>query len=181
MRTGPVVLRPATVDDLPFLARMLYVAWRWNESVDESAYRDLLHGAAQNPYLSGFLERPGDCGVIAHRRGEPVGAAWCRRMTAEAGTSGFVADDVPEIAVGVVESERGNGIGRLSMHRLIEMAAELGAPALSLHVAADNERAANLYRGCGFVHHHGDGRGGVLVRALVPARDRTTPHEQGCP
>lgn len=69
-------------------------------------------------YLAGW-PRPGDVGLIAEQGG-PVGAAWYRTFTEADPGYGFVAEDVPELAMAVVASHRGQGVGRLLLSGLIE-------------------------------------------------------------
>ena len=55
-------------------------------------------------YLSGW-PRHGDVGLVAEQDG-PVGAAWYRTYTEADHGYGFVAEDVPELAIAVVASRR---------------------------------------------------------------------------
>src|SRR5690625_4024511 len=87
--------------------------------------------------------RRGDGGIIAERDGQPVGAVWWRYHTAAEPAYGYVAEDVPEIAIAVTAAARGNGLGK----KLIAAAkTELAKSAqrVSLSVEADNF-ARNLY------------------------------------
>ncbi len=49
------------------------------------------------------------------------------------------------------ERYRGKGYGKAAMMRLDEVAKQLGAEAINLHVFGLNERAIRLYRSCGYV------------------------------
>ena len=97
-------------------------------------------------YVDGWM-RPGDFGVIAED-GRPVGAAWARLLTADRPGYGYVADDVPELSIGVEPGQRGRGVGRALLVSLIETAAA-EYRRLSLSVEPEN-RAAELYRSLGF-------------------------------
>jgi ribosomal protein S18 acetylase RimI-like enzyme len=98
-------------------------------------------------YLAGW-PRPGDHGVVAEQD-EPLGAAWYRTYTEGNHGYGFVADNVPELAIAVVPSRRHEGIGRRLLIGLLEASEAQGHPALSLSVNADNP-ARGLYESVGF-------------------------------
>ena len=88
--------------DPAFLAEMLYEAVNWRDD-----------GAEERPPLDEVLARSrdralrrrtgagnGDVAIVAlDRRDEPVGAAWYRRFTAAEPGYGYVADDIPELAI----------------------------------------------------------------------------------
>lgn len=142
-------IRPATADDLPFLTDMLLVAFDWRGDQQFTAAR-----LADDDHARRYVEhwpRPGDLGVVAldDETGEPVGAAWARLLPADRRGYGYVADDVPELGLGVAAEHRGRGVGRALMEALIEAARAAEHDRLSLSVEPDN-RAANLYRSLGF-------------------------------
>ncbi len=95
-------------------------------------------------YIGGF-PRPTDVGFIAEREGQDVGAVWLRYFTSDAPGYGFVSADIPELAIGVVEGRRGEGIGRALLNAII--AATSGDLSLSVE---DGNPAAELYRKNGF-------------------------------
>ena len=82
--------------------------------------------------------------MVAEIAGQGVGAAWHRLLPADDPGYGFVAADVPEVALGVVPDVRGRGIGTALMERLIEAAVASRVRALSLSVQRDNP-ALRLY------------------------------------
>jgi ribosomal protein S18 acetylase RimI-like enzyme len=93
--------------------------------------------------------RPGDRAVIALDGPFPVGAAWYRLFTAEEAGHGFVVEDVPELAIAVVPSRRGKGIGAQLLRTLLAQARADGFAALSLSVQRDHP-AVGLYERFGF-------------------------------
>src|SRR3954451_34810 len=97
------VLRATRPADEGFLTGMLELAAKWR---DESDARPLT--AAELRYVEGF-GRPGDIGVLAEVAGQPAGAAWCRLLTGDGRGYGYIADDVPELAIGVAGADRGGG------------------------------------------------------------------------
>ena len=94
--------------------------------------------------------RPGDTAVIAIEDGFPVGAAWFRIFSRERPGYGFVDADTPELAIAVVPSRRGRGIGDSLLTSLLERARADGHPALSLCVDKRNEDAVRVYERHGF-------------------------------
>lgn len=94
--------------------------------------------------------------------GSPTSARtlpWARLGTDSSAATpgyGFVAADVPELAVGVSEDARGKGVGTALLTALVEEAMSEGHRALSLSVALDNP-ALRLYERLGFVAVDDDG------------------------
>ena len=96
------------------------------------------------------LGRPGDAGVVGVTAdGARLGVAWYRLFPAEEPGFGFIAADVPELAIGVVAEARGRGIGGALLDALLTLAGEQGFPALSLAVDRQNP-ARRLYERKGF-------------------------------
>ena len=90
-----------------------------------------------------------------------MGAAWARLMRGY----GFARDGVPELAVSVLPSRRGHGVGAAMLSSLVERCSELGYPALSLSVQRSNP-AARLYERLGFQEVSGDDGEAVMVLPL---------------
>ena len=112
-------------------------------------------------YLSGW-PRPGDYGLIAEQDAL-VGAAWYRTYTEANHGHGFVADDVPELAIAVMASRRHEGIGRRLLVELIEASVAQGYRAVSLSVA-ENNPARGLYTWVGFIEVEKHGHTWTMVR-----------------
>jgi GNAT superfamily N-acetyltransferase len=141
-------IRPATKDDLAFLRKMLYEAARWNPDWPREPMEEVL----AEPMLLRYYQdwgRPGDGGVLAETEGEPVGAAWYRLFTDDEPGYGFVDEGTPELAIAVVPSKRGHGIGDELLQELIEKARAAGYGRLSLSVEPGNP-ARKLYERHGF-------------------------------
>ncbi|NES31246.1 GNAT family N-acetyltransferase [Micromonospora terminaliae] len=106
-----------------------------------------------NPELAHYVTgwpRPDDFGLVAVDAADrPVGAAWCRYLTAADPGYGYVSDDVPELTIGVVETWRGRGVGRALLRAALDAAREHGVPTVSLSVERANF-AARLYAAEGF-------------------------------
>jgi GNAT superfamily N-acetyltransferase len=132
--------------DPAFLAEMLYEAVNWHDDgADERPPLDaVIANEANARYIAGWC-RAGDVALCAlDRRDEPVGAAWYRRFPASAPGYGFVADDVPELAIGVYPEFRGQRVGSLLLGALLARARRDGERAVSLSVNRANP-AKRLY------------------------------------
>jgi len=164
-------LRPATAADRPFLTAMLAEAASWEREPGEPPYPlvDLL-GVAQ---IADYVERwgrPGDFGMLAEQDGEPVGACWCRRFSAEHPGYGFISEDVPGVSIGIVPEWRGRGVGRSLLDAVVDAAREGGVQALGLSVSERNLVARHLYERAGFVVAAAEGDSLTLRLDLQPAR-----------
>ena len=153
--------------DPAFLAEMLYEAVNWyDDGAEERPSMDAVLGDPRNArYVEGW-GRAGDVAVCAlDRRDEPVGAAWYRRFSAAAPGYGFVADDVPELAIGVYPEFRGQRVGSLVLGALIARARRDGERAVCLSVNPEN-RAKRLYARHGFEVVSDDGDALTMVLTL---------------
>jgi GNAT superfamily N-acetyltransferase len=79
-----------------------------------------------------------------------LGAAWYRYPAAEAHGLGFVAPDIPELAIATVAEARGRGLGTELLTALLSVARARGVQALSLNVSGANTPACRLYERHGF-------------------------------
>ena len=141
-----LVFRIWTPDDAPFLWEMLYQSLHAREG-QAPFPRSVLQEPYIAHYLADFGSRNGDdAQVCVDERGERVGAAWVRRMTADDPGYGYVSDDIPEVGMAVEESSRGQGIGRQLLENLLDR-----HPRMSLSVDDENVGAVALYRSIGFV------------------------------
>jgi len=141
-----VLVRRGGAQDLRFLRDMLHHAYYWRERVP---------GSLASRYVRGWGRR-GDTAVIALQDGFPVGAAWFRLFSPAEPGYGFVDESTPELAIAVVPSKRGHGIGDELLQELIAKAKAAGYDRLSLSVEPGNP-ARKLYERHGFaVVNEGD-------------------------
>src|SRR5205807_3098286 len=131
-----VRVRRAAAEDLTFLATMLGEAAVWRPDKPAPTPDQVLADPRYARYLAAW-PRQGDYGLVAEQDG-PVGAAWYRTFNDASHGYGFVAADVPELAIAVIASRRHEGIGRRLLIDLINASVGQGYPALSLSVREEN-------------------------------------------
>ena len=155
-----MVIRRGGAQDVRFLRDMLHHAYYWRERApDEGPGPVALYVKAWG--------RPGDTAVIAVERGFPVGAAWFRLFREGRPGYGFVDERTPELAMAVVPSARGRGVGSALLEALLARAREAGYEAISLAVDAANAGAIDLYRRHGFEVHRDQGDTLTMRAALA--------------
>ncbi|MEU8086736.1 GNAT family N-acetyltransferase [Micromonospora sp. NPDC049101] len=143
-----VDIRAATPTDREFLVDMLVEAVNWLPERNWSREQILANPAFAH-YVTGWM-RPDDVGVVATQPAvRPVGAAWLRHLTAADPGYGYVSDDVPELTIGVRQSWRGRGVGRVLLRAVLDVARARGTGRVSLSVERANF-AAGLYAAEGF-------------------------------
>jgi GNAT superfamily N-acetyltransferase len=126
---------------------------------------DSAAGAAVGPTSDPGLHRAPGSG---HQTSDPpAGAAWARLFPPDEPGYGFVAADVPELALAVTPARRGRGVGRTLLRALVAEARDQGHQALSLNVE-DGNRARALYDQLGFVPVGREDASDVLLLRLTP-------------
>ncbi|MGW7684821.1 N-acetyltransferase family protein [Kribbella sp. NPDC054772] len=155
-----MLLRPAVAADLPFLTAMLLEACNWDGThwYDEAKARADDHAWR---YLDGW-QRDTDYGVIAELDGSPAGATWARLLTADRAGYGYIADDVPELTLGVSPAFRRRGVARAVLSELLE---RTPYARISLSVDPDNP-ARKLYESLGFTKVGVVGTSDTMVREV---------------
>ncbi|MFF0343224.1 GNAT family N-acetyltransferase [Kribbella sp. NPDC004875] len=153
-------LRPAVAADLPFLTAMLLEACNWDGTpwYDEAKARADHHAWR---YLEGW-QRETDYGAIAEIDGSPAGASWARLLTKDRPGYGYIADDVPELTLGVSPGFRRRGVARALLTELIE---RTPYARISLSVDPDNP-ARTLYESLGFTKVGVAGTSDTMVREV---------------
>lgn len=152
------VIRRATAGDGSFLADMLVEAVNWSPEWKPRSRKRILADHRTAHYISGW-PRDTDLGVIAEADGgaggggadgdEPAGAAWLRFFPAADPGYGFVAEDVPELSIGVAAGWRGRGLGRALLRAMADEARAAGLRRISLSVERKNY-AQRLYLSEGY-------------------------------
>jgi GNAT superfamily N-acetyltransferase len=136
-----VIVRRGGAQDVPFMRDMLHHAFYWRESDMETGDLPVAR------YVSGW-GRPGDAAVIAIDAGNRVGAAWFRLFRRQEAGYGFVDEHTPELAIAVVPSRRGRGIGQELLQGLFKQARTEGFGAVSLSAEEGSPQV-------GFYERHG--------------------------
>lgn len=161
---GTWTLRPAAAGDAPFLERMLYEALYVHDGEDPFPMSTLDEPAIRH-YVADFGAWPGDIGVIGLCDDSPLGACWLRVFTSDDPGYGWVADDVPELSIAVIEHERAHGLGRLLIEAAAAEAAAQGIERISLSVDARSP-ARRLYERLGFEPAGRDDTSITMVRSI---------------
>lgn len=144
---GPVTVRPASRDDEPFLWLMLFYAAHLGEQGLDAAAAMEVPSLAKDVAGGG---RRGDLGFVAVDSvlNQPIGAAWLREFSAADPGYGFIDEAVPELAIAVLPSHTGRGIGTVVLQELLAAAGqEYGAIALKVRLS---NPAVRLYERLGF-------------------------------
>lgn len=149
-----------TPDDVRAVQQTLYLAIGWNfpEGLPD------LETAMLHPEMARYHHgwgRPGDAGWVAEQDGRYAAGVYYRLFTEEDHGHGYVADDVPELAIAVIADFRGRGLGSCLMKRAAAGAQEQGFRQLSLSVDETNP-AAGLYTRLGYQTIQ-DGDGSLLM------------------
>jgi ribosomal protein S18 acetylase RimI-like enzyme len=155
-----MVIRRGGRQDVRFLRDMLHHAYYWRERSP---------GEGPGPvalYVKGW-GRPGDTALIAVDEGFPVGAAWYRLFRRDHPGYGFVDEETPELAIAVVPSCRGRGIGEALLDALIEKAHSESYGAVSLSVEKGNDALLGFYEKHGFTRVHEDGGDSVTMQRAL--------------
>ncbi len=140
--TDGLTVRALQVTDEPLLWTMLMYA----------AHEPSVAAVKANPDLARYVQqwgRVGDMGVIAQKAEVPVGAAWLRLWTPGDRGYGYVADEIPELAIAVIPDMRGQGVGTTLLEKTLQIASSRFS-AISLSIRADNP-ALRLYERTGFM------------------------------
>ena len=122
----------------------------------------------EEPHLAKYHRQWGkdtDMGLLAEIDGEKVGAIWGRFFTSDQPGYGFIADDIPEIGIAILEGFRGQGIGTQLFLAFFSLAKKQKLPALSLSVDRRNE-AHHLYLRLGFTVVAEDGNALTMKKIL---------------
>ncbi|HEY0075894.1 MAG TPA: GNAT family N-acetyltransferase [Abditibacteriaceae bacterium] len=135
-------IRPLTPNDEALLWPFLMLA----------AHEEDIDRVRENPQLARYVVgwgRSGDSGFVAFdEQNKAIGAVWLRLWPHSDKGFGWIADDVPELAMAIVSSRRGEGIGTRLLNEVLQTGRERHR-AISLSVREDNA-AMRLYRRVGF-------------------------------
>lgn len=145
---GGLLIREATSRDAAFLWRMLWLAVAWNQ-LERITEDQLRADPMAAKYVDGWDEQR-SFGLVLEDRGRLAGAAWCSFGGAADEIYGFVAPEVPVMAIALEAEYRDRRVGRALLKALIDQARRLGHKRMSLEVNSDNDRGRHLYESLGF-------------------------------
>lgn len=128
----------------------------------------ILRLAALRTYYEGW-GRPGDRGLIAEVDGRPAGAVWYRFFADAVHGDGYVAADVPELAIAVVKRHRGRRIGRRLLAEIADVARRDGLTRIALSVEKGNRRSSSMRRAGYQVFAPDDPKGRMVLSIGEPA------------
>jgi GNAT superfamily N-acetyltransferase len=138
-----IELRTAVRDDGDLIRRIVTLATYWHTDDVPHVLPD-----AVRKYFAGW-GRPGDIGVFSFQGIEFVGGAFVRQFGPADDAYGYVADEYPELGIGVEAGFRRRGIAVLLLAALKAKVMEQGLTGISLSVSPDNG-ARELYSKMGF-------------------------------
>lgn len=145
--TGIPVIRDLLPSETGILKTMLYNAIYVPPGRDK-----LPHGIIEEPDIAVYIEdfgREGDICLVAETEGVIAGAVWTRLFTTGTQGYGFIAPDIPELSMSVLEQYRRQGIGTTLLAGMLKRLASEGYPQVSLSVDLANY-AYRMYVKSGF-------------------------------
>jgi len=139
-------LRPATESDRTYLERLFYLTDVWGDDTrpPSAGFVDDL-----GVFVDAWSEDQGGVIAVSDQRA-PAGGVWLRSGSDRRPPYGFVAEDVPELAIAVESAFGGHGLGRSLIDAALTLARRQGRRGLSLAVDDGNDRARHLYEKVGF-------------------------------
>ena len=167
---SPWIIRRATSEDGTFMADMLVEAVNWSPEWKKKKSRNRVLSTPETAHYIAGWPRDTDLGVIAEANGERIAAAWLRFLPAADPGYGFVASDVPELAIGVAVHWRGRGAGRALLRAIAGQARSAGIRQISLSVERKNF-AQKLYASEGYqIVDSSDAGSDTMVKHLAAGR-----------
>lgn len=168
--------RETTEHDVTYIKRLNYLAEVFG---DESTTPDAEGFRAANAFYTGAWDPADGIIVMDESLDVPAGGCWFIFGDAELHGTGFVEEDVPELAIAVESRYQGNKLGPALVERVSELVRERGCPGVSLCVHADNPRAKKVYERLGFVEV-GEREGGYLAMMKRWGGPRTSISDCRC-
>ena len=122
MSTDAPVFRTATDEDREAIRRFHALTELWPDGEGELS-REF---AADDVKYVDHWSAEDDGAIIAEIAGEIAGGAWLRHFTADDPGSGYVSDDVPEVAIAFEPAFTGRGLGKQLMAEVLDFARDRG-------------------------------------------------------
>lgn len=137
-----IEFRPMKAAEYPLLANFLYEAIFLPPGATPPP-REVVKLPELQPYIADFGKN-GDFCLCAVNEKQVIGAAWCRYLQGYGSVEGM-----PELAVSLLPSFRGKGIGSVLLKKFLEEIKQRNLPGISLSVQKENP-AHRLYERLGF-------------------------------
>lgn len=159
-----IKIRPVQESDNDFLWDMLYEMVFFPVGEEKPDKQDLLNQTSVFKYLDGFGQNRTDSGLVVENQDQQlIAAAWFRLFEVSNKGYGYVAADIPELSIAVIQECRGQGIGSQILEALIAKAALEGYKSLSLSVDTRNI-ACRWYEREGFTKVGGSDTSWIMKR-----------------
>ncbi|MFM7600324.1 MAG: GNAT family N-acetyltransferase [Pseudanabaena sp.] len=139
-------VRALTTADEPILWTMIMYA----------AHEPSLESVQRQPILTRYVDgwgKLGDMGFVALEGEKAIASVWLRLGSEDDRGLGYIAPNIPELAMAVLPEYRGNGVGTTLLKQVLRSAEGL-FPAICLSVRSDNP-VVNLYQRLGFAKVEG--------------------------
>jgi len=139
-------VRALTTADEPILWTMIMYA----------AHEPSLESVQRQPILTRYVDgwgKLGDMGFVALEGEKAIASVWLRLGSEDDRGLGYIAPNIPELAMAVLPEYRGNGVGTTLLKQVLRLAEGL-FPAICLSVRSDNP-VVNLYQRLGFAKVEG--------------------------
>src|SRR5579884_4192685 len=144
MVTGPILIREATMEDVPFLKAMNWEAALASPNFIARFGEENLR-RHEEEYWSAWQKQPDPAFVALDADGQELGAITLQPNGRDKPVEGW------RIAIAVIAQARGQRVGQRLLQRAIAFAEEKGASYVSLFIDPTNSRAIALYHRVGFV------------------------------
>jgi ribosomal protein S18 acetylase RimI-like enzyme len=144
MLTRPITVREATLEDIPFMRKMIWEAILASPIFLAQVGVEKLQ-QLEDEYWSAWRDRSDPAFVAIDASGQKLGAISVKPNDKGKPVSGW------RIGIGVEAHARGQRVGQYLLERVIAFAKENGARYVNLFVDSTNTPAITLYRRVGFV------------------------------
>jgi len=148
---------------MSFLWEMLYQSIYVPEG-QQAPSRDILKEQNIEKYLKNWGSDHDHALLALDDENNLLGAVWIRLLNYENAGYGYIDDDTPELGMAILPENRGQGIGKQLLIKMIETARTIGYPALSLSVDPLNHTALRMYEKSGFEKVYQDDGGAWTMK-----------------
>ena len=148
MSVAPVIIREATIEDIPFLQEMMWEALLASPNVLAQVGVEVVR-QQEKEYWEQWPQHPDPAFVALDTSGQKLGVITIQPNDTEQPVRSW------RIGIGVVARARSQGVGHRLIEQSISYAREQGAQYVSLHVDLAKTGAIALYTRMGFIKTSG--------------------------